>query len=292
MGLPYALPRAAAAAVLAALVLCGPAPAQGPAHEYVPEVGQDGKDVVWVPTAQTLVEKMLDMAKVTPDDYVIDLGSGDGRTVITAARRGAKALGIEFNPKMAELARRNAERAGVADKARFVEGDIFASDFSEATVLTLFLLPDLNRRLMPTILAMKPGTRVVSNSFSMGDWRPDKTAEVIQDCKTHCRALLWIVPAKVEGAWELRFAGEPAEYLLSLNQTQQFFTGSISIGDKIHFSVRGRLDGSQVTYTVPDHPLAPGFELKGEVNDNRMGGSSTAAGKPAATWSAMRKTGP
>ena len=184
-------------------------PCSAQAQEYVPEVGQEGKDVVWVPTAQTLVDKMLDMAEVKPGDYVIDLGSGDGRTVIAAAKRGAKALGIEYNARMVELAKRNAARAGVADRATFVEGDIFASDFSEATVLTLFLLPEINLRLLPTILNMKPGTRVVSNSFDMGSWKPDQTAEVTRDCKTYCQALLWIVPAKVEGTWQMQLVGEP-----------------------------------------------------------------------------------
>src|SRR5512145_1361594 len=149
MQVPFALSRLLAAAAVAALALTSLASAQGPAPEYVPEVGQDGKDVVWVPSAHNVVEKMLDLAEVKPGDYVIDLGSGDGRTVIAATRRGAKALGIEYNPRMVELSKRNAVRAGVADKAAFVEGDIFKSDFSEATVLTLFLMPELNAQLLP-----------------------------------------------------------------------------------------------------------------------------------------------
>src|SRR5688572_23039463 len=119
---------------------------------YEPEVGQAGKDVVWVPTPQTLVEKMLDMAKVTPKDYVIDLGSGDGRTVITAAKRGAKAHGIEYNPDMVELSKRNAEKEGVTGKATFEKADLFQSDFSKAQVVTMFLLPTINMKLRPTIL--------------------------------------------------------------------------------------------------------------------------------------------
>src|SRR6266513_2493154 len=146
------------------------------AQQYEPHVGQEGKDVIWVPTPQALVDKMLDMAKVTPKDYVIDLGSGDGRTVITAAKRGARALGIEFNPDMVALSRRNAAKAGLSDKATFVEADIFRSDLSPATVITLFLLTDLNLKLRPTILTLKPGTRIVSNTFRMGDWEPDETA--------------------------------------------------------------------------------------------------------------------
>src|SRR5262245_47409432 len=197
MRLSQSLPRSLAVLCVAAIAACSVALAQ-PAKKYKPEVGQDGKDVVWVPTAQTLVDKMLDMAKVTPDDYVIDLGSGDGRTVITAARRGAKALGIEYNPDMVELSKRNAENAGVGEKAAFVKGDIFETDFSQATVLTLFLLPELNVKLRPTILDMKPGTRVVSNSFDMGDWKPEQTVSAPRKCSDFCYAFLWIVPAKVE----------------------------------------------------------------------------------------------
>src|SRR6266581_1551900 len=173
------------------------------AQQYEPHVGQEGKDVIWVPTPQALVDKMLDMAKVTPKDYVIDLGSGDGRTVITAAKRGARALGVEFNPDMVALSRRNATKAGVSDKATFVEADIFRSDFSQATVITMFLLPDINIKLRPKILNLKPGTRIVSNSFTMGDWSSDDTVNVKDSCASYCIAYLWIVPAKVDGVWQL-----------------------------------------------------------------------------------------
>src|SRR5690349_15704415 len=148
-----------------------------PAKEFEPRVGQEGKDVIWVPTPQALVDKMLDMAKVTPRDYVIDLGSGDGRTVITAAKRGARALGIEYNPEMVELSKRNAAKEGVSDKASFMKADLFESDFSQATVITMFLLPEINLQLRPKILELKPGTRVVSNTFTMGDWTADETAQ-------------------------------------------------------------------------------------------------------------------
>ena len=172
-----------------------------PAKEYQPEVGQAGKDVVWVPTPQALVDKMLDMAKVTPKDYVIDLGSGDGRTVITAAKRGSKALGIEYNPDMVELSKRSAANEGVSDKASFVKADLFESDFSQAQVITMFLLPSINVKLRPKILDLKPGTRIVSNSFDMEEWKPDETATV-EGCNNWCTAHLWIVPAKVGGIVE------------------------------------------------------------------------------------------
>src|SRR5215510_13683700 len=168
------------------------------AQEFQPQVGQEGKDVIWVPTPQALVNKMLDMGKVTAKDYVIDLGSGDGRTVITAAKRGAKALGIEYNPDMVEYSNRAAQTAGVSDKVKFIKADLFESDFSQATVVTMYLLSSLNIRLRPKILDLKPGTRVVSHAFDMGEWNADRTENV--DGKT---AYLWIVPAKVSGVWQL-----------------------------------------------------------------------------------------
>src|SRR5687768_6928975 len=154
---------------------------QAPAKPFEPQGGQAGKDVVWVPTPQALVDKMLDMAKVTPQDYVIDLGSGDGRTVITAAKRGARAHGIEYNPDMVELAKKNAAEAKVTDKATFAKADLFESDFSKANVITMFLLPTINMKLRPTILNLKPGTRIVSNSFSMEDWEADETETIEGD---------------------------------------------------------------------------------------------------------------
>src|SRR3989304_10191331 len=173
--------------------------------EYTPSVGQSGKDVVGVPSPQALVDKMLDMAKVTPADFVMDLGSGDGRTVITAAKRGARAHGIEYNPDLVVLSRRNAAAAGVGNRATFAQADIFQSDFSQATVITLFLLTDLNLKLRPTLLSLKPGTRVVSNSFKMGEWEPDQVFEL--GCDTYCTAYLWIVPGRVQGKWQLPQGG-------------------------------------------------------------------------------------
>ena len=176
------------------------------APAYEPQVGQEGKDVVWVPTPQAVVDKMLDMAKVTASDYVMDLGSGDGRTVITAAKRGARAMGIEYNPDMVELSKRNAAKEGVSARAQFQKADLFETDLSQATVITMFLLPDINLKLRPRILDLKPGTRVVSNSFTMGDWAPDATFEVpaAQGCSNSCcKVLFWVVPAKVAGTWKV-----------------------------------------------------------------------------------------
>src|ERR687897_3047336 len=202
------------------------AQAQPARQEFKPEVGQEGKDVIWVPTPQELVEKMLDMAKVTPKDYVIDLGSGDGRTVITAAKRGAKALGIEYNPDMVELAKRNAAKEGVSDKATFANADLFESDFSQAQVLTMFLLSSINMKLRPKILDLKPGTRIVSNTFDMGEWKPDHSARA-DGCSNYCTAYLWIVPAKVDGTWKLP-NGE-----LMLKQSFQMISGTLKSGNGI-----------------------------------------------------------
>src|SRR6476620_564600 len=211
-----------------------------PAKDYEPSVGQEGKDVVWVPTPQALVDKMLDMAKVTPKDYVIDLGSGDGRTVITAAKRGAKALGIEYNPEMVELSKRNAAKEGVTDKASFAKADLFESDFSQATVITMFLLPDINLKLRPKILNLKPGTRIVSNSFDMEDWKDDETAQV-EGCTNWCTAHLWIVPAKVAGTWKLP-QGE-----LTIKQTFQMISGTLKNGTVVT-PINGKLNGSQISF--------------------------------------------
>jgi len=275
MTLPHLRPRLRAAMYLVAVTAAGAALAQ-PAREYEPQVGQAGKDVVWVPTAQTLVDKMLDMAKAGSGDYVIDLGSGDGRTVITAARRGIKAHGIEYNPEMVVLSKRNAEAAGVADKATFANADIFESDFSQATVLTLFLLTDLNLRLRPTILKMKPGTRVVSNTFNMGDWEPDQTVQAPEGCTSFCRAYLWIVPAQVAGTWQL------ADGELTLAQGYQIFTGKLVTGNVIAPIAKGRLDGDRIVFT------AAGTEYTGRVSGDAMEGTAKA-GSAESPWRATRK---
>lgn len=245
------------------------------ASEFTPEVGQSGKDVVWVPTAQTLVNKMLDMVKLTPQDTLYDLGSGDGRTVITAAKRGARAYGIEYNPDMVELSKRNAEKEGVAARATFEKADIFASDYSKATVITLFLLPELNVKLRPTILDMKAGTRVAANSFDMGDWKPDQTARVEGNCTSWCTAYLWIVPAKVEGAWKLAH-GE-----LTLTQQYQTIAGTLRMADKTLAISSGKLDGENISFSVG------GVQYSGRVRGDTMDGAM-AVGATRSPWSAAR----
>jgi len=246
------------------------------AQEYTPAVGQPGKDVVWVPSPQTLVDKMLDMANVTPADFVMDLGSGDGRTVITAARRGARAMGVEYNPDMVALSRRNADAAGVSDKATFAEADIFKTDLSQATVITLFLLPALNERLRPAILALKPGTRVVSNSFRMGDWEPDESLQL--GCDTWCTAFFWIVPARVDGRWQL------AKGELNLKQDFQKVNGTLANGGSsadAYPIANGRLRGDEISF------VAGGAEYRGHVGEKVIEGTFTSGGKTGA-WKATR----
>ena len=254
------------ALALAAFLCAAPAWAAQSAGEFQPQVGQEGKDVIWVPTPQALVDKMLDMGKVTPRDYVIDLGSGDGRTVITAAKRGARALGIEYNPDMVELSKRNAAKDGVSDKASFAKADLFESDFSQATVITMFLLPDINIRLRPKILDLKPGTRIVSNSFTMGDWSSDETVSVKDGCVSYCTAHLWIVPAKVEGNWQLG-DGE-----LALKQTYQMLSGSLRRGTNNTPIANAKLNGDQISFSIG------ALRYSGRVAGKSMEGTISSGG--------------
>ncbi len=244
-------------------------------NNYQPEVGQEGKDVVWVPTPQALVEKMLEIAKVTPADFLIDLGSGDGRTVITAAKKGTRALGIEYNPDMVNLSRKNAEKAGVSDKAQFMETDLFEFDFSKATVITMFLLPDINMRLRPKLLDLKPGTRIVSNTFTMQEWIPDDTATISEEETSWTTAYLWIIPAKVEGTWKL------ADGDLTLKQEFQMISGTLKTARKTVDLTNGRIRGSEITFT------AGGDVYTGSIDGNKMEGT-LKTGSQTIKWNATR----
>ncbi|PLC51792.1 SAM-dependent methyltransferase [Pollutimonas subterranea] len=241
---------------------------------FTPKVGQSGKDVIWVPTSQALVDQMLNAAKLTSSDYLVDLGSGDGRTVITAAKRGAKARGIEYDPNMVALSKRTAKLEGVDDKATFEHADIFETDFSDATVLTLFLLPDLNIKLRPTILNMKPGTRVLSNSFTMGDWEPDDTIDVKEGCTHFCTAYKWIVPAKVSGAWRLD------DKELVLDQSYQTVEGTLRNGSDTQQIRDGRLNGTQLVFKAGDATYS------GQVNGNTISGTINGVNG----WNASRSS--
>jgi len=237
---------------------------------YEPSVGQPGKDVVWVPTPDELVEKMLELARVTAEDFVIDLGSGDGRTVIAAAKRGARARGIEYNPELVELSKRNAASAGVSARATFVQADIFETDLREATVITMFLLPSLNMKLRPALLELKPGTRLVSNSFTMEEWQVDGSATVSSECGSWCTALFWIVPAKVEGAWQT------PQGPLTLWQRFQMIYGTL--GEKP--ITDGRLRGDAIEFAVGD------TRYNGRVNGNVIQGMASGSN---GSWTATRQ---
>jgi precorrin-6B methylase 2 len=262
----------------AVLLLAGGALAQPAQKPFEPYSGQPGKDVVWVPTSQALVDKMLDMAKLTPNDIHMDLGSGDGRTVITAAKRGARSTGIEYNPDMVELSKANAVKAGVAGKATFLKADLFETDFSQANVITLFLLPDINLKLRPKILDLKPGTRIVSNTFTMGEWKDDETATVDETagCSYYCTAHLWIVPAKVAGTWHFT-QGE-----LTLAQEFQMVHGTLKSGNDTLPISNAKLRADQISFG------AGGANYAGRVNGNAIEGTVTAGGNTA-KWSATRR---
>jgi SAM-dependent methyltransferase len=248
--------------------------AQEAEKPFEPRVGQEGKDVIWVPTPYVLVEKMLDMAKVTPKDFVMDLGSGDGRNVIAAAKRGAHALGVEYNPDMVELSRRQAAKEGVADKAQFVQGDMFEADASKATVLALFLLTDNLDKLAPKFLSLRPGTRIVSNGFEITGWTPEDTQRSEGDCGSWCTAYLYLVPAKVAGTWRL------AQGELTLEQVAQTVSGTFSAGGKATPVTNGRVRGDQITFT------AGGSEYSGRIRGQTMQGR--VQGMTSGAWSATR----
>lgn len=243
--------------------------------EYTPQSGQPGKDVIWLPTQDEHVRNMLDMAGVTKDDYVVDLGSGDGRTVIFAAQRGARAHGIEYNPDLVALSKRNAEAAGVADRATFEQADIFESDFSKADVVTLFLLPELNLKLRPTLLEMEPGTRVVSNSFDMQEWEPDDEITTGSPCASFCDAYNWVVPAQVEGTWRM------GDGQLALRQSFQMLSGTLTREGTEHPISEAKMNGREITFRAGDQLF------RGVVADDRMAGEIEGGAK----WEAARGDG-
>jgi hypothetical protein len=269
--------RRSSVSIVAALVFAaGTAAAQQTQPQtqtpFEPQVGQPGKDVVWVPTDEQLVEKMLDLAKITPQDFVMDLGSGDGRNIIGAAKRGARAVGVEYNPQMVQLSRENAKKAGVADKATFIEGDMYEADISKATALVLFLLPVNLEKLTPKFLDLKPGTRIVDNTFAIPGWDPDVTERLETDCQTWCSALLWIVPAKVHGTWRL------PDGQIAFDQKFQMVTGTVQNGSGSAQIENGRLRGEEITFS------AGGNQYTGKVNGDTIQGRVTgSAGERAFT---------
>jgi hypothetical protein len=269
-------PQTISVALIFAMLAAAVSAQDRPPTEFQPRVGQAGKDVIWVPTPQELVEKMLELAKAEPGDFLVDLGSGDGRTVITAAKHGIRAHGIEYNPEMVELSKRNAAKAGVSGKATFEKADLFETDLSRATVITMFLLPEINLKLRPRILNLNPGTRIVSITFTMGEWVPDEYASVVTDCANFCTALLWIVPAKAEGVWQFP-GGE-----LTLKQEYQVLSGTLKSGTDVTPIANGKLHGDHISFN------AAGVQYFGRVIGNEMGGTVSTGGE----WTARRASRP
>ena len=276
-------------AAAAAPVLAMPALARAQQNpgtpNFVPQVGQQGKDVIWVPTPDALVDRMLRMAQVGPNDQVVDLGSGDGKIVIAAARDfKARSLGVEFNPDMVALARRNAEKAGVQSLARFEQGDIFKFDYSFASVVTMYLLPGLNLKLRPTLLKMRPGTRLVTHQFTMGSWEPDDSSTV--DGRP---GYLWVVPAPVGGGWKLTTtdARGTSEASVSLSQAFQQVTGTVRMGS-VEGRLRGvRLSGDRLSFEwMDDKGVLRAYD--GRVAGERIEGGCRAVDGTAGSFVAQR----
>ncbi|MCE2542420.1 MAG: methyltransferase domain-containing protein [Acidobacteria bacterium] len=248
--------------------------AQSPPGQLVPEIGREGKDVVWVPSPDPLVDTMLAIADVSKRDVVMDLGSGDGRMVIAAALLGARAIGVEFDPELVELSRATAAAAGVAERTTFVNADLFETDLSPATVITMFLLPELNSRLRPRLLELEPGTRIVSNTWDLEDWAADAT-EVLDPCPGFCTALLWIVPARVAGTWEL------ADGELVLEQQFQMVSGTLRSGSEEVPIADGRLRGDELSFR------ASGAVYTGRVRGSRLAGEADDGARRFG-WHALR----
>jgi hypothetical protein len=242
---------------------------------YKPTVGQSGKDVVWVPTPDELVRRMLTMAKVTDKDFVIDLGAGDGKIAIAAAKApfNANSLGIEYNPDMVKLANCMVQVQGVANKTKVIQGDIFKEDFSKADVVTMYLLPELNLCVRHRILAMKPGTRVTSHQFTMGDWKADETAEI-----EYRTAYLWIVPARVAGAWSLKDSGN-MQFAVNLTQTFQEISGDVTLANGKQPLVGASLRGNDIRFAFND-PQGATRTFTGSIAGNRLVGTLRAPNGP------------
>ncbi len=280
-----AIPKGILSVLVAAVLAAAPA-AHAQQKDFKPHVGQQGKDVVWVPTPDEVVERMLNMAQTKPEDYVIDLGAGDGKIAIAAAKKfGARSTGIEYNPDMAALAQRNAQAAGVGGKAQIVQGDIFVSDFTQATVLTMYLLPSLNMKLRPQILAMRPGTRVVTHAFNMEDWEPDESSDV--DGR---RVYLWVVPASVAGRWAMELSGAGASGKISLNLDQKYqkIEGVAYLGSILAGLREPRLSGFRISFAyVDNHGVRRDFT--GRVIGGNMEGSFRTDGGAEGRWTAAKK---
>jgi len=274
--------RALSLLAAAFVFLSGPA---FPQSKFEPQVGQAGKDVIWVPTPDDVVERMLTVAQLQPGEIHFDLGAGDGKIAIAAAKKGARATGIEYNPDMVKYANAKAQEAGVAGvgpgKAQIRHGDIFVTDFSSANVVTLYLLPVLNMKLRPQLLSMKPGTRVVSHSFSMEDWEADEISSV--DGR---RIYFWLVPAMVQGSWALDAGGQKLE--LALEQHFQKMNGTVTFGPVQAGLREPRLRGSAIAFAYVD-TTGVRRDFTGTVNGRQMEGTFRDEKGGSGKWSAAKK---
>lgn len=273
-------------ALLAAAFLSLPGPCYSQSEKFEPQVGQAGKDVIWVPTPDEVVERMLTMAQIRPGEIHFDLGAGDGKIAIAAAEKGARATGIEYNPDMVKYANEKARAAGVTGegpgKAVIRHGDIFVTDFSSANVVTLYLLPVLNMKLRPQILSLRPGTRIVSHSFGMEDWKADEISNI--DGR---RIYFWVVPAIVQGTWLLEAAGRKHE--ITLEQHFQEFNGTIALGESLLAGLREpRLRGTAISFAyVGDDAVRR--EFTGTVNGLQMEGTYRDDNGATGKWSARKR---
>ena len=276
-------------AAVAALLL-----AAGFAH------AQDFGDTPYVQTPQNVVDRMLDMAQVGPRDYVIDLGSGDGRMVITAAKkRGARGFGVDLDRRLVDLANRNAARAGVRDRAVFYERNVYDTDLSPASVVTIYLLPEVNLMLRPTLLStLKPGTRLVTHDYDMGEWQPDAQdiidapdKSVGRDKKS--KVFYWLVPGNAAGKWrwELAVEGKPAVFELTLAQNFQKISGSAQVDGRPLALANARLAGDAVSFELTDERAATRYQFNGRITGHALNGSVRTAGATGQSergWEATR----
>ncbi len=263
---------------------------------------QDGRgDVVYVPTPQVVVDEMLRMAKVGANDYIIDLGSGDGRIIITAAKKlGARGFGVDLDTYLLKIANATAQKEGIADRAKFIEQNLFETDLSPATVITSYLLPEMNQRLRPKLLALKPGTRVVAHDYHMGEWDADEEKTLLVPEKTvgdpgKSYIYLYIVPAQIAGRWESEIAagGKPVVYQFNFEQNFQLVHGTARAGDRDLKLPQFRLSGERIAFNLPV-PAVSGpviHRFSGLARDGAIEGTVTigeGAGQRVVPWKAKQ----
>ena len=281
--LSFTLAPIAALLVLATspLAVAQPASPASPSSASTPAIGQVSKDSVWVPTPERLIRRLLQLADVTADDVVLDLGSGDGRVPIHAAKHfGARAIGVELEENLIRVSNEAARASGVADRVRFLRQDLFDTDLSQATVITLYISPGVMTRLKPRLLALKPGTRIVSHQFTLDDWEPDES--IRSDGRM---GYLWVVPGNAAGTWTLDGAGD--RLTIDITQQYQALTMRGERAGKPVAVIGARLRGSDITFSSFD---ADGFsrQFRGRISGSRIEGDSEREGTKTLPWSATR----